>query len=111
MWHTTLFNLQETLTNRYNSKIITQNCCISFFSLNISIVNLKAVPALHEHVSTYPIAKAVLRRKTKITPKDILGPFIRGEIRRKLSRINGTLRRDLAKSRLIKEQVLRAVLK
>ena len=35
----------------------------------------------------------------------------RPKIRRKLSRINGTLRRNLAKTRLIEEQVLSAVLK
>ena len=45
-----------------------------------------------------------------------LGPFVRGKIRRvflsirrKLSRINDTLRRDLANTRLIEEQVFGAV--
>ena len=45
-----------------------------------------------------------------------LGPFVRGKIRRvflsirrKLSRINDTLRRDLANTRLNEEQVFGAV--
>ena len=50
--------------------------------------------------------KAIYTRKNKTRLS--LDPSL---IRRKLSRINGTLRRDLAKTRLIEEQVLGAVLR
>ena len=102
-----------------NSEVLTLKNCHLHMPVRPTLLFRKTLGNLREFFGQIvyrppwkKIARTPMHKASLISIYFILvtlGPFIRGKIR--LSRINGTLRRDLAKTRLIKEQVLGAVLR